>query len=266
MCRSRCLFLLVTLLCAAGLCPRAVADPISKFIDPSLFGHLNQHKTKCPTTGCGATAVLNSIVFLQNEYQSVYQGLLTGPDESEQITTANQISDDMHSVEGQDTSWQNFVSGKEKYINDTTPGTTSYSDESVYDPDPVIPTPGYIINQLQHNQDVEILVEGLTPTGGHFGHYVTVTGMSYDPSKHTGMFSFVDPADGMNKTRDFYVDEDGYTDFTAASGLSRHISGAVSEGPTGTAPEPSSAALLVGGLAALLCTWRARRARAFRWR
>ena len=260
--RSRCLFFVVVLIFAAGICPRAAADPISKFIDPSLFGHLDQHKTKCPTKGCGGTAVLNSIVFLQNEYASVYQGLLTGPDESEQITTANQIDDDMQSSEGKDTSWSNFVSGKEQYINGAAPGTTSYSDESVYDPKPVIPTPGYIVNQLAHDQDVEILVEGLTPKGGHFGHYVTVTGMSYDASSHTGMFSFVDPADGMNKTRDFYVDEDGYMDFLAANGLSRYISGAVSEGPTGTAPEPTATALVLSGSIAIVVISGARRQRA----
>ena len=260
--RPRCILLLVTLLFAAAVCLPAAADPISKFIDPDLFGHLNQHKTKCMNFGCGGTAVLNSLVFLQNFYPFVYQGQLTGPDQAAQIATVNQIEDDMGSTPNKDTPWGSFVSGKEKYINSHAPGTTSYSDESIYDGgDPVAPTPTYIVDQLMHNQDVEILVEGRNADGTHFGHYVTVTGMSYDPSTNAGMFTFVDPWDSDVKTRDFIVGDDGFIDFTAANGLARSISGAVSEGPTGTAtPEPSSAALAIeGGVATFLILFRRRR-------
>lgn len=257
--RHRVFELLLALTCVAGVCMPAAADTISKFIDPSLFGHLNQHKTKCPTTGCGGTAVLNSLVFLQKEFPYVYQGMLTGSDESSWIATANQIEDDMHSVEGQDTPWANFVSGKEHYIDTHAPGTTTYSDESIYDGTPEVPTPDYIVNQLMHYQDVEILVEGRNKDGSHFGHYVTVTGMSYDPDKNVGTFSFVDPWDSEDKTRDFTVGDDGFIDFVASNGLDRHISGAVSEGPTGTTPEPASFVLVCSGMVMTFAGIRRRR-------
>jgi hypothetical protein len=63
----------LAVLCFASL---AVAGPITynPQLDPmdKLFGHLNQHDTICGAMGCGPTAALNSLVFLQNKYPTTY--------------------------------------------------------------------------------------------------------------------------------------------------------------------------------------------------
>jgi len=75
-----------------------------------------------------------------------------------------------------------------------------------------------------------------------------------------GTFSFVDPADSEDKTRDFTVGDDGFIDFVASNGLARHITGAVSEGPTGTTtPEPVSFVLVFSGMAVTFAGIRRRR-------
>jgi hypothetical protein len=65
---------IVLILIVSAIVPSARADGIIVVDEnPALFGNLNQNNTQCPLTGCGVTAAVNSFVFLQNEYPTVYE-------------------------------------------------------------------------------------------------------------------------------------------------------------------------------------------------
>ena len=258
------------ILVAAVLSPHSQAGTISKFLPPDDFGHLNQHLTQCKNYGCGPTSAVNSFVFLQNMYPTTYIHSLAGLSQDTEITAANTLSDLMCCTTGSSTNWEKFITGKETYVNNQVPGSTSYGAESTFtwdpgsdggmpNPDPgniktgTIPTPSYIVSQLTAGRDVEILVG--QPYNDTFGHYVTVTGMSFDTDTGTGYFEYVDPSDGDDHRRDFTINSNGYISWMNSEGNERVINTAISEGPIGT-PEPSGMALLVAGLAVSLASRR----------
>jgi len=84
------------------------------------------------------------------------------------------------------TTWSNFYSGKTSYINLLAPDTTVSSQQTV-------PTADYIASSLNSKADIEIL---MVPTSGGTGHYVTVTGITYDDMGF-GELMYIDPLDGM---------------------------------------------------------------------
>ncbi len=97
---------------------------------------------------------------------------------------------------------------------------------------------------LQHKQDLEILI---TDSDGKNGHYLTVTGISWDTGDLTGFISYVDPRDGEDHTVDIAsaVGEPLTIEYHDET---RQIRVAVDESPV-SAPEPGPASLILAGLA-----------------
>ena len=177
----------------------------------------------------------------------------------------------MKSCCGIGTPWENFVVGKQDYFDDVAPGTTVSAVQSEYGWNPRrAPRPGpqsgitvqthtptrrsafFILNALQHNQDLEILI---TNSEGREGHYLTVTGISWDTDDDTGFLSYVDPDGGEDETVGIASTADEplsieYNDET------RQIRVAVDESPTVAAPEPGSMVLSLPVLLLLLLTRR----------
>ena len=239
-------------------CLVASANPITVNLNPDDFGHLNQHSTNCPDFSCSPTAAVNSFVYLQNTYPMTYLHNLAGLSEATEIDAANTLVASMGTcVNGvcKKTTWENFYLGKASYIDSHAPGTSNCSSESAFgwvpaqaggaDKPPAVtdntkPTAAYILSQLQEHRDVELLIQG-----AGFGHYITVTGMTWDPDTMKGSLSFVDPDNGGDKTRDLAI-TDGFLSWKRPSDQKLlEIKTAVSEGPT---PEPMTNFTVGGGL------------------
>jgi hypothetical protein len=177
-------------------------------------------------------------------------------------------------VNGMGTYIEDFIAGKQAYIDHYAPGTTTYEAQiSIpwlvnrnpgpqpntteakpgYVQDRTTPTAQFIRDQIAAGQDVEIFV-----ASSNGAHYLTLTSIAYDTVAMTGMIGFVDPADGARHTAnitglDANANNALQLNYTVG-GTVADIFSAVAESPV---PEPSTMALVGLGLA--LITFRRRR-------
>ncbi len=241
---------LATVLIAACLCSPAFADPIDGyFLDPKLFGNMVQPDKN----SCSPTAVVNSMVFLENRYWDTYGLKLVGPTPADLLTAETELATDMKTTNG--TSITNFIYGKENYFQDHAPNTTGIGAEvSAYWPWGLVKPPGvaahtkptaqYIISNLKANRDVEI--NYLATDGDTTGHTVTVTGMSWNSDDKIGGIYYIDPNDGKLKTQLVTQTDDGFLSWKSPDEKTEYeITDAVWEGPI---PEPGTFLLLGSGL------------------
>jgi hypothetical protein len=178
---------------------------------------------------CGPTAAVNSFKFLQNMYPDIYDNKLIKDDPN---TTANALVDTalnlaknfMNSTGG--TYIEDFIYGKQRYIDMMAPGTTVYGAQisiqwnqvrrdGMGNPLPNSEQPqtapgnqniakpgyvqqntpatlGYIMSELKKGEDLEAFVQD----GG--AHYITLTGCQQcDTATNMGTMWFVDPDDGL---------------------------------------------------------------------
>jgi hypothetical protein len=217
------------------------------FLDPTKFGNLDQHLVdSCKDSignslSCGPSAAVNSFVFLENMYPGVYgnslvdlSGLFTKV--QAEVMAANDLSSFMGCTPcSGGTTFSNFVSGKESYINLLAPGTTYYDVMR-------IPSAEFIDSELAADEDIETLIN--FPDPNFSGHYVTITGITYDTVLEMGYLSYIDPADGKlhsapihggGATPGIFIDY-----FDPSTGLEHdggELTGAVAESPV---PEPAT--------------------------
>src|SRR2546423_13866432 len=120
---------------------------------PGADGHLDQHRSNCVEQACGPTAAVNSFVFLQNKYPDIYGMELTGDTYDSWMGTANELLDQHYmdcdcGRDGSGTTIEDFISGKQKYLNDFAPGTTEVHSENFHDPaNPLKPTWQFLLDQ-----------------------------------------------------------------------------------------------------------------------
>ncbi len=211
------------------------ADSITVSLDANLFGDLRQAETNCKNLGCGPTSLTNSLVYLQRKFPNIYDSLLIPDrnfngmiDHAEMIRVANDIGQNYmktcvpRCVEST-TLIEDFILGKRDYIEAKARGKTAYAAEiwparqnaanapwRVNPPegthpgtqkpsfvqDSTKPTLSFIANQIAHGEDVEIFV-----SNDNIGHYMTVTGISYDTVTDMGTISLIDPLGAENMTR-----------------------------------------------------------------
>ena len=271
------------------------ATIISVGVTPDHYGNLDQHNTNCPNTGCGPTAAVNSFVFLQNVDPFTYGMSLVPesggdplnpmPTQSDESGVANILLGPKYmntdcTVCG--TYWGRFILGQEKYIETKQPGVTDYKAQSSFTWDPnqagtpakpiakpddvqdnTIPTIDFLLNEVAAGEDVEILLQCPDVSPCPAGHYLTVTGLTWDTDEMTGTLSFIDPSTGKPDTKDISqaAGEPIFIDYPG--GLS-NIDVAISESPKILpSPEPATLAFaLLGGVAGLICLRRTRGASA----
>lgn len=226
--------------------------------DPDLYGHLDQHSTDCSDLGCGPTAAVNSFVFLQNKYPDIYGMKLTGDTYDSWMGTANELLD-QHYMDcdcgpgGSGTNIADFISGKEKYLNEFAPGTTEVHAQNFHDPaNPIKPTWQFLFDQLEKGQDIEVLVGFYDESGRHGGHYLTINGFSFGDTNGDGLIdddesaglSYIDPSDGAAHSgflgmKDDFLDLINYT-----QGFDTYIEATVAESPI---PEPPALFIFIAG-------------------
>ena len=105
-----------------GTGPLACLDAITitETADATLFGHLDQAATSCPLMGCGATAAVNSFVYLQNRYPATFTTPLVPTagatmTQADMVAVANDLAQRM-GIGAEGTSIERFILGKMEYL------------------------------------------------------------------------------------------------------------------------------------------------------
>ncbi len=249
------------------------AIPIDVSLDPKKFGTLDQAKTNCPNLNCGPAAAVNSFVYLQNMFPGTYKVPLVPAGKEIDVANALNGKNFMNTccVEGGGTSIADFILGEMAYMEQQNTAATRYkaqmSDEwsapghpgvkkPTFVQDNTKPTVAFIADELKAGEDVELALKPFTGPG----HYVTLTGITFNTETGTGTISFVDPMGGMvgkaGIKRGPGENVSIMTDYMIGDQVTRVV-GAVAESPV---PEPTTL-LLFGTTAAGLgfARWRQRR-------
>lgn len=259
--------LFFTLFLVGSLSVASSVFALSIHLDQADFGHLNQAEVSGCTdddTGinnaCGPTAALNSLVFLETRYPTIYDhNLVPHIDNNtalqDQVAAAETLACLMSCNSTDGTEIHDFIRGKHDYIEGQVPGMTIYRDR----PDPNF---NFLFRELSDGEDVELLFGfyRLNPDTGRLdrvgGHYVTLTGIDSPTNNGTGSIDFIDPDDGEGHVGlpTFFNPGDGtIRNTTYNPGVTvTIIDWAVSESPV---PEPSTWLLFGSGLV-MLIVWR----------
>jgi hypothetical protein len=253
---------LVTVAGTGSLAP-LYGGSITATEDATKFGHLDQAATSCPAMGCGLTAAVNSFVYLQNMYPSVFTTPLVAKagatmTQADMAAVANDLVQRMGAGSG-GTSIEGFILGKMDYLESKNKGRTKYDaqlalawDSPAPKPDFVNdrtpPTLSFITAEIQAGEDVEAFLAG--PAGRHF---ITLTGISYDDQSNAGTLSFIDPLGGKDTTASITGLDAAkliHVKYKVGDELQEFVIGnVVAESPV---PEPSTFVLLGSGLVALV--------------
>jgi hypothetical protein len=257
----------LALACASA----AQAQGASVELAEALFGHLDQHKTKCADQGCGPTAVVNSFVYLQTYYAplsnlpkspSPVPSIVTDTSENGLIALANVLGGLMGCNANCGTSNNDLYKGKNSYLD--APGRTGGWVPKT-DWNNAI-TWKWITDTLTDGVDVELLV-----SDGSISHYITLTGYTWKDSNGNGkqddgetMVGIIDPGDGSFSRKSLNVDASGHMklvgydlDETTPEVPAVSITDGFSEKlVTSPVPEPATWCMFGAGLLGLI--WRRR--------
>jgi hypothetical protein len=241
-------FFKVVSLCLAILLGLAVAGQAdtyfegSSLTDDSLFGHLSQGtgaiRTAYGTNGCPPTAVVNAFVYLQKKFPSVYgMSLVPGYDTASMASVAVALGNPayMNGITTTDAgkvsttfwSYGDTVWGPNLYIESKMPGKTVYGVQKVptnasevHGPNPSwcsaatnYPQISFLIDALEKSQALFITWNQVNPDTGIInwsgaGHYLTVTGLVWDPAAMAGTLYYIDTSYGSFHNSPIWYDQE----------------------------------------------------------
>ncbi len=229
-------------LCLAMLLSLAAAGNTTSYVvsegSASAFGNLSQEDALMTPTfgnnGCPPTALVNSFIYLQNTYPTIYgTQLVASSSTADMATTAkaltgvpsgtNYLNYDFgtHSTTLKDYFW-----GTSTYIEGKVPNQTGYLGQVIstgYTSDmpawvnngAAYPTWQFLFEQLQKSQAVIIFWKDVP--GGTKKHFMSVTGMNFNDANNNGTVDFsenatityIDPKDGQQYTSQIWQYTDG---------------------------------------------------------
>jgi len=223
----------------------------------ALFGNLDQHSLSfaypefgsgATSKACGPAAALNSLVYLQNAFSGSYgsslvQSTSTDLDRSGVVNaydgwvlTAGSglaASTAMNTTLTNGTWHDNFIRGLASYVETRSPGHTQYLAQDFWSPtywgnapstkpqpdwvQGQAPTWSFLYDALSKSAAVDVL---FSATSGSVGHYVTVTGLTWDTSSNAGTLSYVNPWNGVSEQTGMRLSSTGTlsTDYFGPSG------------------------------------------------
>jgi hypothetical protein len=253
------------------LAPTDAAANISRSIDANLYGYLNQHDlTVYKEVACGPTAVVNSLVYLQNQsnFGGSYGNKLV-PGVLRDVGDRLIGSSYMCTTLADGTFADRLAYGKHTYIEEKVAGITTYEAQSCWGwthapegeakPDwyqtYTTPTKDFISDALGNIADVEILLQWIE-NGKDHGHYLTVNSFNWTDNngnltidKYESTIGYINPWVGAWGSS--YLWEQGgkmYTDYATDSWIGAVVA---VHGPL-VIPEPATLLLLgLGGLTLL---------------
>ena len=213
--------------------PRLAMAVYSMQMPTALFGTLDQHDlsasysqfgSDAASKACGPTAGLNSLVYLQNAFGNSYDTSLVSPTKSDLdrngvvnaydswVFTAGSglaAATTMNTTLTNGTWHDNFIQGLARYTEERAPGRTQYLAQDYWaptywgnapatrtQPDWVkgqTPTWSFLYDSLAKSAAVNVLFSANVGTSGH---YVTVTGLTWDTSTNAGTLAYVNPWTG----------------------------------------------------------------------
>jgi PEP-CTERM motif len=248
----------------------------------NFFG--DQVNNICGRGVCGAIAAINSFVFLENQYPSIYDSKLLpnydATNNNDPIDAANFAVDGWKvggnparqgyytrgdGANNQDPVWNSdYLATKKDWFHDYAPGTTVFA-SMWFNGGGGYPTIEFLAKEIQDQEDVEFLVKDTATAGDNVYHALTLTGVScmdfnytdcsityQDPNNPTVQYSTAVSPLGPGGSLTF-SDLPG----TGISNTPMYIDGAFAESPV---PEPGSLLFLATAIAGcVLCRVLSRR-------
>jgi hypothetical protein len=270
-----------TLALTAWIAPAVDAEPFSYSNVFERYGTVANFF--CPLRGiCGADEIINSFVFLDNQYPSVYSGnvLIPGNDPNRDALwfagTADGLGgwdapngphrDGYYNRTGGDPD-QRLLQTKQDWVNDWAPGTTRF--DSMIGAINGFPTIDFLANEIRDHEDVELIVTFInTTTLKEEAHALGLTAISCDGATppHCSI-RYQDPNDPTDEKMGNLVTSPEHPNqlgfFVPAFNGNVFIRSALAESPIipeSVIPEPATWLLLATGLTGLFSfTWLRKR-------
>jgi hypothetical protein len=242
------------ILAALSLCLPAAAQAKSVFLNPSLFGTLNQQNPIITAVwgnnGCPPTSAVNTFVYLQKNYPSVYGTyLVANYSVTTMANTAVTVGGPDYLNGYFDTTWRwfyrDYLWGTYLYmhavIDNLAPQTWKSGIPMYWDWDWTLdrPCPNWasfnpifiksdeIYNALSASKAVVIEWTGITiesdgsiSQNGH-RHYMTVTGLAWNDHSNTGTLYYIDPKGGLVRNSPMWIGTNGllWIDYGETNGV-----------------------------------------------
>jgi hypothetical protein len=248
-------FILIGLLLLASLCPTLTAGPFGGTEDFNNFGKQFNYSLQVSLNGvCAAVAAINSFIYLENQYPTVYGNMLTPLITGVQPNQTDYFDTTLFAVNYYDLAtdnqegWNSYVTAKQAWFNQYAPNTTWITSQYAGSAqNNSVPTLAFLGQEMMDKEDVEIFVSGAIGA-----HALTVVGVT---CPNICIIQYQDPnMPNVVQTSQLFTDPNGKLEFQGLPGSGDNfnfytIDAAFSESPL---PEPSTVLLAALGMIVIL--------------